>query len=254
MKPLFSKLGMQLIESFAIADPLYAFDFDGTLAPIVRLPEDARMSKSVQVALKSLSACSDVAVISGRSLADLKERIPILGLALVGNHGLEGLSLKNSSLEEARNTSKKWQSAIKRALGDKAESRGVMVENKTYSIAVHYRLSRNKKIERARIMEIVATLNPVPKIIFGKCVVNLIPSSGPHKGMALLELMKNKGKKCAIYIGDDDTDEDVFSLSESGLLLVRIGRKKLSSASFYLSRQSEIRKFIELSVKARVSR
>lgn len=252
MRPLFSKSGLQLVESFSITDPLYAFDFDGTLAPIVRSPDDALMAKSNDLLLKKLSNSASVAIISGRSIDNLKARISLKGVSYIGNHGLEGLSSKPETLTLASGICIDWEKKFINLIGGSLERRGIFIENKIYSLAIHYRHSRKKKEEKSNIMNAVSSLHPNPRIILGKCVVNIIPAGAPHKGVALLELMKNLGKKTAIYIGDDDTDEDVFSLPDTGLLTIRIGKKKASFAQFYLDRQSDIQKFLKLLLKERL--
>jgi trehalose 6-phosphate phosphatase len=71
-------------------------------------------------------------------------------------------------------------------------------------------------------------------------VVNLLPVGGPHKGLALLDYVARKNLKCAFYVGDDDTDEDVFSMPDPRIIGVRVGYKKTSQAKFYIRRQGEI--------------
>ena len=83
-------------------------------------------------------------------------------------------------------------------------------------------------------------LDDSPRIILGKFVFNVIPAGAPHKGMALLELMIETGATRALYVGDDDTDEDIFSLPDKRIVSVRVGKKKLSHAKYYLNRQSEM--------------
>jgi len=117
---------------------------------------------------------------------------------------------------------------------------GVEIEDKTYSIALHYRKSQAKKKARMDILEVVSNLDPRPRIIMGKCVVNILPTGAPHKGVALVELMLQAGIKSAFYIGDDDTDEDVFSLPNARIMTVRVGKKSSSQAQFYIRNQSEV--------------
>ena len=74
----------------------------------------------------------------------------------------------------------------------------------------------------------------------GKCVVNLISPGAPHKGVALLEIMLRSGCRSAVYFGDDDNDEDVFTLGEESLLTVRVGKSETSAALFYLDAQSDV--------------
>jgi len=87
----------------------------------------------------------------------------------------------------------------------------------------------------------------------GKHVVNVVPVGGPHKGMALMELMLEKGTPTAIYVGDDDTDEDVFCLPESRILTIRIGQKRSSRARYFLKRQREINQLLKTMIELRKS-
>jgi trehalose 6-phosphate phosphatase len=83
-------------------------------------------------------------------------------------------------------------------------------------------------------------LAPAPRLVLGKAVVNAIPSGNLHKGSAMLELMHQLKTSGALYVGDDDTDEDVFSLPDERIVTVRIGKKAASAAQWYLARQSQI--------------
>ncbi len=142
-----------------------------------------------------------------------------------------------------KNTCKVWIEQLHKTWG-KVSNTGVSIENKSYSIALHYRKSRNKKKSRVDLFNQIQTLTPPPRVILGKCVMNLVPAGAPHKGVALLELMLSLNLKCAFYIGDDDTDEDVFSLPDSRIISVRVGRKKTSQAQFYINRQAKINKVL----------
>jgi trehalose-phosphatase len=91
--------------------------------------------------------------------------------------------------------------------------KGVRIENKTFSVAVHYRRSREKKKARAAILEAAAALGPI-RVIGGKQVVNILPEGAPHKGIALERERHRLRRDTAIYVGDDETDEDVFGLDQ----------------------------------------
>ncbi len=247
MKYLFSKPGLQIIESLAFTRSLYAFDFDGTLAPIVSIPEKARPSKLTETLLTSISDQAPVAVISGRAISDLKKRVGFSPDHLIGNHGLEGLSLRNESGTQAQTICSGWREQLQKNW--KLET-GVFIEDKGYSLALHYRKARNKKLARMKLFEKIEKLHPAPRIILGKSVMNIIPTGAPHKGVALLELMMNSNLKCALYVGDDDTDEDVFSLPDARIISVRVGEKKSSNAQFFIKRQSEINRLLKVICKA----
>jgi trehalose 6-phosphate phosphatase len=240
MNPLLSKSSLRILESLSFTDTLYAFDFDGTLAPIVENPEEAYMARSTEELLIRLAKVVPTAIISGRSLLDLKPRVPASIGYLIGNHGLEGLP-HTTPVAEAWLLSKLWRDALTESLIAPEADPGIILEDKKYSLAIHYRKSRQKKLARNRIIAALATLQPEPRIIPGKFVFNAVPAQGPHKGVALSRLMQHhEGTKFAFYIGDDDTDEDVFTLNDSRMLTVSVGNRKQSRAKYFIHEQPEI--------------
>lgn len=247
MIPLFSRTSLIVLESLSFTKTLYAFDFDGTLAPIVSEPASAKMTEVTHDLLKQFSNLVPVAIISGRSIQDLKSRISFQPKFLIGNHGMETTGGADSSLEKAQEICSKWMSKLNQI----SFEYGVSLEDKKYSIAIHYRNSRSKSLAKADIKNAIHSLTPTPHLILGKSVFNLVPVGAPHKGSALLNLLKTSNLKHAFYIGDDDTDEDIFSLpyQNGQIFTVRVGEKKKSQASYYIKRQSEINKLIRLLIK-----
>lgn len=240
MKNLFLPESLIILESLSFTRTLYAFDFDGTLSKIVRNPQDARIRSTTDLLLEELSHHAPVAIISGRSIADLKTHLRFVPSHLIGNHGLEGLNARPDALETAHKTCVDWKILLQARLPNELLKSGLEIEDKSFSIALHYRKCSTKKMAKLAILEFAAMLDPKPRIILGKCVVNLLPPGAPHKGVALVELMLQMGIKSAFYIGDDDTDEDVFSLPNARILSVRVGKKRSSQAQYYISEQSEI--------------
>ncbi len=236
---LLSKNGLKLLESLCFTNTLFAFDFDGTLSKIVTDPELATIGKLTAELLAELNDLAPVAVISGRSLRDLMSKIKNPVKFMVGNHGLEGIHPENLSTDTFRKTCALWRAQLEGNF-KKNIPIGVEIEDKDFSLAIHYRKSRQKKLARNLILESIGHIQPSARVIMGKCVVNLIPSGGPHKGVALLELMIKSDTKSAFYVGDDDTDEDIFSLSDPRVFTVRVGKKKSTQAKFFLQRQSQI--------------
>jgi trehalose 6-phosphate phosphatase len=239
---LFSSSGLRNLEAFCYSKCLFAFDYDGTLAKIVLNPSEAWMSKITEKLLAVLNQNTQIAIISGRSLADLKKLLKINPRHIIGNHGLEGLPKTQFSNEVALDACKKWKKALAKTV---RQDLGIQLEDKHYSLALHYRRSRLKKEAKANAVDSASKLHPPPRVIMGKYVVNLVPSGAPHKGVALMELMIQQGLSCAIYVGDDDTDEDVFGLPESRIMTIRVGKKIDSHARFFLKRQSEINRLIK---------
>ena len=104
---------------------------------------------------------------------------------------------------------------------------GVVVEDKTFSLTFHYRQAKllPQAAREAAIFHMAALLTPAPRLVMGKAVVKTIPPGSLHKGSAMLELMHQLQTSAALYVGDDDTDEDVFSLPDERIVTVRIGEK-----------------------------
>lgn len=246
MRYLLTPSGKKILESLSFTQTLYAFDFDGTLAPIVATPNQAKPLATTCSLIKAIATKLPVAIISGRSVADLRKRLGISIPHLIGNHGIEGLSLKNKPNHRAQIVCQEWRDEL-------AKSRSlrppVFVEDKVFTLAIHYRNAPNKKDLRRTLFEEIEHLDPPPRVILGKCVMNLIPPGAPHKGIALLQLMMQLQVKCAFYVGDDDTDEDVFSLPDARVVTVRVGNRKSSQAQFFLKRQSEINQLLKQILK-----
>jgi len=233
-----ARANADVLRQFAASNVLLAFDFDGTLAPIVAEPKAAAMRPRTAELMRRLCRRYPCAAISGRAVADLRPRLEGLAFVdVVGNHGLE----PGRRGAEFASVVAGWWPVLERSL---APLRGVVLENKRFSVAVHYRESREKRAAKAAIAEVARELEPL-RIIGGKHVVNLLPPGGPHKGLALTEARVRHGCDTALYVGDDETDEDVFALEHAGLLTIRVGCRASSRAAFYLRRQRAIDELIE---------
>jgi trehalose 6-phosphate phosphatase len=214
---------------------LCAFDFDGTLAPIVKDPGRACIPAAVSRRMALLAEHVRVAVISGRSVEDVAPRLDFLAEFVVGNHGIEGVPGWEDRSARYRQLCREWEQRLNLALADRSLFEpGVWVENKICSLSVHYRLARDRAEMEKRLLQLFGALLPSARIMSGKCVFNLLPEDAPDKGMALARLCEITGAPGTIYVGDDVTDEDVFKIRRRDWLTVRIERSAESSAEFYL--------------------
>lgn len=247
MIPLLTKGSLVVLESLTFTKTLYAFDFDGTLSKIVDHPEDATMAKMTADLLERLIQLAPVAIVSGRSIKDLKQRLDVHPQFLIGNHGLEEDGADSRRLKNAREICSVWT----KKLNGHPWPGGIEIEDKDFSLALHYRRARNKKTARRELAECIRLLEPAPRLIQGKLVMNLLPEGAPHKGSAVLDLLKKTGLKHAFYIGDDDTDEDVFGLppTDGQVMTVRVGKKKASQAQYFIPRQTDINQVLKLLVE-----
>jgi trehalose 6-phosphate phosphatase len=224
---------------------LLAFDFDGTLAPIVRDPNAAAMRVRTRALLARVAKLYPCVVISGRARADVVKKVAGVPLrAVIGNHGME----PSRNLRGARWLAALWQAQLASTL---PKISGVVVEDKGPSLAIHYRLARARAAVRRHILIAAADLHDA-RIVEGKMVVNVVPADAPDKGTALVRLCKRLGCDSAIYIGDDENDEDVFALASEGRLLgIRVGRSRRSQAAYFLPGQTDIDALLAELVDAR---
>jgi trehalose 6-phosphate phosphatase len=246
MKYLLSREHDDVLAQLGSSRVLVAFDFDGTLAPIVSDRDEAWMRPETLELFSKVCDLYPCAVISGRGRADVHSRLGSARVEyVVGNHGLEpGAGLEKFEAEMAR-----ARALLEESLGGLA---GLDIEDKRYSLAIHYRRSRSKRLARAAIAEAVAVLPVRVRLVPGWLVANIVPERAPNKGDALLALRSTAGADAALYVGDDVTDEDVFVLDEPGrLLTVRVGESLESAAAYFLRDQHEMDRLLEKLVAMR---
>lgn len=242
MKHLFSACGQRAIETVMANRPLLAFDFDGTLAPIVPRPDDARVSIGVAQRMAQLSRLLPVAIITGRSVDDVRQRLGFNVHHIIGNHGAENIERPSASGAMAA-----WRSAldpVRLLLEQRSETlehQGIVLEDKQHSLALHYRLARDREQALKTIQTLVSELPRDVRVFGGKCVVNIVAADAPDKGHAMLDLVQRTGSSSAVFIGDDVNDEAVFAVAPDHWLTVRIGRDDpMSQARFFLDTHAEV--------------
>jgi trehalose 6-phosphate phosphatase len=242
---LFSRANHALLETFAWSNVLLAFDYDGTLAPLAEAPAHAEMRPSTRRLLRRASRLYPCVVITGRAKADALDRLRNIEICrVVGNHGAE----PSPNAEAMRRRVRQWLPVLKARL---SRRQGVVVEDKGYSVAVHYRQARDRSSTRRAVLAAARSLKDV-RLVGGKLVVNLVVPDAPHKGLALECERSHFGCDTVIYVGDDITDEDVFELDRPGQLLsIRVGRKLTSAAPYYLRNQAEIDRVLETLIALR---
>jgi len=226
--------GRRALRRVARSRPLLAFDYDGTLAPIVDDPARAAMRPWTRELLSRLAGRYVCVVVSGRRRRDLVRRLAHVGIAeAIGNHGIEPW---RTSARAARLV-RRWRGQLEARL---FPLDGVIVEDKIYSIALHYRRAHDTLRAKAAVLEAAATLDGA-RLIAGKRSVSVLPAFAPDKGAAVEEARVRFGCDAALFVGDDTTDEDVFALDHPGrLLTIRVRRRLGSAAQYYIRSQSEI--------------
>ncbi len=217
-------------------------DYDGTLTPIVSTPEKAKLPLAVRNSIKRLKTSPrfTVAVISGRSLRDVKRMVDIRRIIYAGNHGLEIEGADRRILMPAGSSAgpsiKKIKVSLQRAL---SRIKGVRVEDKGRTLSVHFRLVRSG--QRRLVKRIFArtarpyVLSKKIKLSSGKMVLEVRPAAEWDKGKAVVALLAQSKKALPVYIGDDRTDIDAFRALKGRGISIFVGRpKKGISADYYL--------------------
>lgn len=238
MQYLFDDKNLRSFESFLSDNTLYGFDFDGTLAPIVENRNEACMSVATEELVQALMNKEIVAFITGRSRSDIEALTALRPHYLIGNHGSEGL-LNEQASGELLGRTKKYKEIILKNYSAQLSILGIDIEDKGFSLSLHYRKS-SKPDEAGSFLTFLKKSLPGAKFVEGKLVMNVLPESAMSKGDAFLAIMKKEKTKSGFYVGDDITDEDVFSLKDPRIVSVRVGQNAFSEASYFIKDQSEI--------------
>jgi trehalose-phosphatase len=229
-------------------------DYDGTLVPICKEPPLAVLSLDTKRILKDLlrNPFLSVGIISGRSLGEIRKMVGIPDLFYAGNHGFEIMFKKSvwthPDLEGFASGLKK----IVRAVNSRTRRiKGIIVENKKFTASIHYRnvTTHSPGEIRAFITDILAPYPETFTVSRGKKVFEIRPRIAWDKGKAierLTELLAVRTKLMRIYIGDDQTDEDAFSVLGKGDISIRVGAKKGSRARYYLRGSGEVVAFLKM--------
>jgi len=234
-------------------------DYDGTLTPIAQSPLQAVLSPINKELLERLVEIPvfHVVIISGRTLADVKQMVGVKGIFYIGNHGweIEGSSMHFESLIPVHVSS--MMARIKYELITQLSGiQGIFVEDKGVTLSVHYRLvGRGKEFLVRKIFEYVCMpyqrQNEI-KVHAGKKVFELRPPVEWDKGKAALwllrkqEILYGKGNVLPVYIGDDSTDEDAFeALKDKGITAFVGSPKRFSAARYYLAQPREVTELLK---------
>lgn len=234
---------------------LVALDFDGTLAPLVDRPEDARATARARAAIERMAEHEDtrVALVSGRALDSLKDvASPPVAALLSGSHGVE-LQLDGGGvtidLRESELTSLERLIEIVEEAASSAD--GAWVERKPAGIALHTRklgATAGAALQREARDRVEQAL-PGLTTRGGKNVLEFAVRAS-DKGEALTRLRQHAGADAVLYVGDDVTDEDAFATLETDDVGVKVGQGK-SLAAFRLRGPDDVAELLELLADAR---
>lgn len=200
---------------------LVALDIDGTLAPIAPTPEQAAVPPATRQTLERLTRLPNVilAFVTGRAAADGRRLVAVPHGWTIGNHGIEVVDPSGAlRVNAAAQAYAPAMASAVRLLRDRVGGfRGVLVEDKTWTVSVHVRLAEPDVVPNVeREVELIGQELGLREL-HGKKIFELRPPIDIHKGIALLDLAATLGvfrgdvmTGSLLYAGDDRTDEDAF--------------------------------------------
>lgn len=227
-----------------IANMAFFFDIDGTLAPIEIHPHQVRLSETIIDQLQALEASDAiVTLISGRTISDMCRVISPLRCRLIGVHGAE-----------YRDQNGKYHSVdldpsltlLAQSLRTALNYPGIFIENKRFSLAVHYRQVPQLEDTIWQVLTQFIRMFSYLRIQEGKQVLEIQPE-GFSKGKAILDRMLYPpfNGRYPIFIGDDVTDESGFmSVNQLGGLSIKVGQG-ITCAQYRLNSPSAVSEWLE---------
>ena len=249
--------GLQVLDLLTDRPLAVFFDFDGTLSEIVNDPDSARLADGAADALTSLSARCPVAILSGRDLVDVRQRVGLPGLWYAGSHGFEltgpdGEHHQNAGAAESIPVLAEAAAALADQIGDIP---GVAVEHKRFGVAVHYRNAARDRVGEVAAAVRSAGQRTALRVTTGREVIELRPDVDWDKGKTLrwvLDYIRDDDGSSSllpVYLGDDITDEDAFdAVADDGIaILVRHSDDgdRATAARYALDDPQRVREFTE---------
>jgi trehalose 6-phosphate phosphatase len=182
-------------------------DFDGVLSPIVEDPTASKMPERVAATLARLArGLGLLAVLSGRPAEFLADRVRVSGVRLLGSYGIEQI---RDGVRRIDPEARKWLGPVQeasRVLRDMlAASQGIRVEEKSVSVAVHWRQAPDRAAAADEVRRVTARIAAETGLRLepGKLVEELRPPLDVDKGSAVSALMATEKLTTIAYAGDD---------------------------------------------------
>jgi trehalose 6-phosphate phosphatase len=198
---------------FPRSDWAYFFDIDGTLIDFADTPSSVQVSDEVRRLLERLYQCAGgaVALMSGRTIAEVDRLFPAVQMPAAGQHGVERRNAAGVYSRHAAPT-ERFEQARDRLTAAIADKPGLLLEDKGVSLALHYRrVPELADFVQRTMEEVLPQLAGQYSLQAGKSVVEMKPA-GKDKGLAVREFLEEPPfmDRAPVFVGDDDTDEYGF--------------------------------------------
>jgi alpha,alpha-trehalase len=246
---------------FFQGNPVFFFDYDGTLSPIVKDPRKAYLRPSVRRLLKQLSEFYPVAIVSGRDLRDVRDFVQLDQLIYAGSHGYRitgpgGIAWTHS---EAEKTFPLLDHVEERLRKKFIKQEGIMIERKYSALAIHYRNAPKHSYKQIN-MVVTELIREIPdlKKERGKKIIEIKPAFDWNKGKAVEWILRKMGYSDPdsyhpVYVGDDVTDEDAFrALADHGTSILVGDHGGISAADMHLRDSDQVEELLHVLVQESV--
>ena len=244
------------IERFRGRPLVLMLDVDGTLAPIAQHPSLARVPDDTRRLIASLVTRPNVklALVSGRAAHDARRLVGVENLWTIGNHGSELMSPGGElTVDPAVTRYAEPMARVASTLDPLLEPlRGVVIENKTWTLSVHYRMANESIVPRLRAtVEDLVARNGL-RMTDGKKVFEIRPPVAVDKGSAVYRLANDLGAlndtASLFFAGDDETDEDAFRILRAkcpNAVTVQVGTRSPTSAEYVVPSPDDVRALLQ---------
>ncbi len=228
--------------------PIFLFlDYDGTLTPIVSSPEQADLSEDMRNRIRRLQQKLPLAVISGRSLRDIRNKVGVEGVIYIGNHGAEwGDDTQAGEMPKSPYDRSQLEEYLAHLREATACIPGVFIEDKTITASIHFRQVPIPFLGKLfySIFNLARGYDRAFALKSGKKVFEIRPRQAPDKGEAVSLVLERLGEgRLPLYIGDDVTDEDAFRVLKDRGISIAIGESL--NADYYLTGQAEMGELLD---------
>ncbi len=224
-------------------------DFDGTLSPIVTNPAEAKLDAGICSILGTLGSRwdFDIAIVSGRALSDMRDRVVLTNVIYAGNHGLEiesdTVRFREPRAEALRRELRSVLLQLKLALSD---TDGLEIEDKGLTLSIHFRRVTEHLHEWVRsVTHSTVSRSRSFSCREGKMVLEVRPQITWNKGHAVKWIAREvlPAGSVPIYIGDDVTDEDGFAAIPEGIT-IKVGEPGETTAQYFLPDVAAVGQFL----------
>jgi trehalose 6-phosphate phosphatase len=233
-------------------------DYDGTLAPISDDPAEDTLPPTTRQLLHDLLQIPAVrvAVISGRDILNLRERVGVPFLAYAGNHGLE---MEWSDQREEHPESDRFRSVIQRLTAQLApetvDKPGLFLQNKGVSLTAHFKRTPEWKDWLKSLIEKHLQPGDDFKIRGSFTAWDVRPYTSWNKGSALRRLRHQvcRQPQLSFFLGDDRSDEDAFAVLAESDFAVLVGEPRQTRAKYWLKDYHEVAELLRRIAELRLT-